>query len=302
MGLGIRIKRFLATKFPVLLGTDTLREQLNRTYEINRRMHEQQCVNLYYEHTLKDRKFMDFLEKMRVLLTVKNVKKITGGGKKYIRVGKADDGGYIMFDEFNEVEAVYSFGIAEDVSCDRFFADKGIDVFMYDHSINRLPEQNSYFHWKKLGLCAEGINTDNMKSLREFIEENGHQNAKNMVLKMDIEGYEWDVFAEMPDEILNQFSQITMEIHYLFDYNRRENMYKALERINRTHQLIHIHANNANPAIVTEKFCYPKNLEVTYLKREGHEFEDTDKFFPTELDNRNVSFFPDIILGFWNEK
>ena len=33
-----------------------------------------------------------------------------------------------------------------------------------------------------------------MKTLYEFIKENGHSKEVNMILKIDIESYEWEVF------------------------------------------------------------------------------------------------------------
>ena len=73
-----------------------------------------------------------------------------------------------------------SFGISREISFDKGLADKNIDVFMYDHTINKLSFENSKFHWKKIGLSGRNIN-DNMKTLPDLIEENGHSNEKNKV-------------------------------------------------------------------------------------------------------------------------
>lgn len=44
---------------------------------------------------------------------------------KLVRVGKADDGGYIMLDDYADSKIAYSFGIADDVSWDKAFVNAG---------------------------------------------------------------------------------------------------------------------------------------------------------------------------------
>ena len=56
------------------------------------------------------------------------------GGIKY---GK-HDGGYILLDDFHEGSIAYSFGISTDVTWDKEMASRGYDVFMYDHTIDKL--------------------------------------------------------------------------------------------------------------------------------------------------------------------
>ena len=53
---------------------------------------------------------------------------------------------------------------------------------MYDPTINKLPFENSKFHWKKIGLIGRNINKNNMKTLPELIDENGHSKEKNNTL------------------------------------------------------------------------------------------------------------------------
>ena len=76
-------------------------------------------------------------------------------GKNRILLGDKYDGCYVLLDDFDNVKIAYSFGISSNIQFDKALADKGIDVFMYDHTINSLPYQNPKFHWKKLGLCEK---------------------------------------------------------------------------------------------------------------------------------------------------
>ena len=45
-------------------------------------------------------------------------------------------------DDFDNIKIAYSFGISKNIQFDKALADKGIDVFMYDHTINSLNDEN----------------------------------------------------------------------------------------------------------------------------------------------------------------
>ena len=63
-------------------------------------------------------------------------------------------------------------------------ADRNIDVFMYDH---KLILNNSRFHWKKIGLIGRNTTKNNMKTLSQLIEDNGHLNEN----KKDFSNYDF---------------------------------------------------------------------------------------------------------------
>ena len=80
-----------------------------------------------------------------------------------------------------------------------------IDIYMYDHTIDSLPFENTKFHWRKIGICGKYRTNVNLKTLEKLIDENGHKTKKNMILKMDIEHWEWESLADVSEETLNQF-------------------------------------------------------------------------------------------------
>ena len=86
-------------------------------------------------------------------------------GKNRILLGDKYDGYYVLLDDFDNIKIAYSFGISKNIQFDKALADKGIDVFMYDHTINSLPYQNPKFHWKKLGLCGKKTFNNTLKNL-----------------------------------------------------------------------------------------------------------------------------------------
>ena len=113
-------------------------------------------------------------------------------GKKRKLYGTNNDGGYVLLEDLNDIKIAYSFGIGPSVDFDNELANNNIDVYMYDHTITKLPFQNQKFHYFHTGLSRKTNIEKNLKSLEQLIEDNGHLNEKNMILKIDIEYNEWE--------------------------------------------------------------------------------------------------------------
>lgn len=64
-------------------------------------------------------------------------------GKKRILLGEKTDGCYVLLDDFENIKYAYSFGIYRNIQFDKALADKGIDIFMYDHTIMWNEDQKS---------------------------------------------------------------------------------------------------------------------------------------------------------------
>jgi len=66
-------------------------------------------------------------------------------GKKRILLGEKNDGCYVLLDDFENIKYAYSFGIYTNIQFDKALADKGIDVYMYDHTIMWNEESKSKY-------------------------------------------------------------------------------------------------------------------------------------------------------------
>ena len=139
-----------------------------------------------------------------------------------------------------------------------------------------------------------------MKTLPELLQENGHSKEQSMVLKIDIEGAEWAVLRDLEEDTLRQFSQIVFEFHDLVRIEKEEIICQAMEKLNRTHQLIHLHANNYGTYLQMGGAVLPELLEGTYLLRGEYRFEECGERLPSTLDAPNCVYLPDIFLGAWD--
>ena len=246
----------------------------------------------------------NYYRKLKSVLTIKRAKDLP-----FVRVGKANDGGYIMVDKFNTgggQATAYSFGISDDISWDADMAKRGYDVFMYDMTIDKLPYENEKFHFFKEGIGGVKDETKLLDTLENFIARNGHENNSNMILKMDVEGAEWNFLETVSSETLNKFDQMTFEFHGMIAPKTADEMARTInliDKINATHTLVHVHGNNSGYYIQVDNVGnIPSLLELTYLRNENHTFYDDEAILlPIAFDNPNHPALVDIPLGYWNK-
>jgi len=228
-------------------------------------------------------------------------------GFKKKRYGGEKDGSYVFIENlFDESKFVYSYGIGNhsDAVCfDKHAADLGKKVYMYDGSIKELPLQHENFIFKSEYLY-EGI-------LKDHIDANAHENERDMVLKMDIEGYEYSVITTDIKLINYHFNQLSIELHSLIEeipegwsidepmLSIKKNKYAKqdfFDKILKYYNIVHIHANNHAPRHVD----FPDSLEITFLRKDYRVLGEDKTIFPIDgLDFPNYNKKPDYVLDWW---
>jgi hypothetical protein len=228
-------------------------------------------------------------------------------GPSLVRVGGNGDGGYVMLNEFPDDSVAYSFGIGHDISWDADIAKKNIEVYMYDHTIDVLPYNDMYhsdkhFHFFKTGICGKNNNSENLKTFEQLLKINGHENEKNIILKIDTEGAEWDSLPDVSEETMERCNQIAVEFHWLKQMINDEKYKKIcdlLKKINKTHQSVHIHACNFDSYEIINGVPIPNVIEVAYARKSNHKFTKNYKCYPIKgLDKPNTPIREDYFLGF----
>ena len=134
-----------------------------------------------------------------------------------------------------------------------------------------------------------------MKTLSELIKENRHIDEKNMILKIDIEGGEWNIFNNISTDILTQFKYILVEFH--FNYNIAKNYLKVLSKLNISHQIFHLHCNNGGSLIYFDGNIICSAFEISYIIKDNNTFINNRDFFPIKnIDYKNGENRPDFNL------
>jgi hypothetical protein len=220
-------------------------------------------------------------------------------GKTRILLGDRNDGSYVLLNDFENIKIAYSIGIRDIIQFDKALSDKGIDVYMYDHTVKNLPYKNNKLHFKKIGLGGNDERSYNIQTLEDMMKENGHIREKNMILKMDIESNEWKPLYELSKNILNQFKYILIEYH--FRANKHKIIYDVLKKIHKTHQVFYVHCSPDSKIINfgNNKLC--SALEVSYIIRKGNVFSKDKSIYPIqEFSHKNMKKFNVNILKLFN--
>ena len=216
-----------------------------------------------------------------------------------LRVGGDGDGGYVMADLFNASRAI-SIGVGPDVSWDADIARRGIAVAMFDPTVEAPPTAvpGSTFHRIGLGTPEQAHATGLDLAPFERIAELADAVGEEALLKIDIEGAEWEALAAVAD--VSRFPQIALELHdlnRLRDEELGRNVLAVLEMLHRTHLPIHLHGNNEEPAVRFDRLWLPDALEVSYLRRDLAAGARPARQIDTSLDAPSNRRFADIDLS-----
>ena len=257
------------------------------------------CHNQFIGEAAKDTDMYKYISEVHTLTKIHDI--ITPGVEK-VRIGNDCDGGYIMAKPYSRKKIAYSFGISADVSWDLQMADEGYQIYQYDHTISKLPVRNKAFHWEKLGLTG-GEETGSLKTLKTLLIKNGHKNESGMVMKIDIESSEWDVFANVDTNTLGQFDQIVAEFHFHNLQSIGSSMInkhlQALKKIAESFVAVHVHINNYGNVYYCGDLMLPMALELTFVKRDLFEVAPSAATFPNSSLDRPNNGYADIMIGRW---
>jgi hypothetical protein len=240
-----------------------------------------------FENSLRVREVLSLIAPMRV----KEQRKTRIGGKA--------DGGYVMLDSFPKGVVCYSLGIGGDVSWDRDMADRGMDIFQFDHTVDGPPVKHPNFHFKKIGIGPSDTENPSLRRLDTLIRENNHETA-DLILKMDIEDAEWDVIDSIDISTIAKFSQIVVEFHGLARLDQhvwQEKMQRSFRKLRNSHVPFHVHGNNWGNFSIVCGVPVPDVIEVAYANRSRYTFEQNQEVFPTPLDYPCKTDVPDFYLG-----
>jgi hypothetical protein len=170
------------------------------------------------------------------------------------RFGEAHDGGYLMCGNLLDgVESAYSYGIGgyDKWGCD-ISRKLDLTVHQYDCFNTTQPAcfgGETVFHAECVGPKAETVDGRVFDTMRNQLSKNG-DDGKRIVLKIDVEGAEWDSFSAAPDEILERIDQIAVEFHWAEDKDFRwvqdEKHLRVVRRLKQFFEVGHIHFNNAS--------------------------------------------------------
>ena len=218
-------------------------------------------------------------------------------GKELIRIGSKCDGGYLVPDDLEGIAACFSPGVADSSSLEFYCAELGMDVFMADHSVEGPAAQHERFHFTKkfVGVTSNG----QFMTLDKWVRDNERAPRSDLLLQIDIEGFEYEVFLSASDQLMQRFRIIVAEFHRL-DQLWGKPFFglasRVFEKIQQTHYCVHAHPNNWRGTVKRGDIEIPINMEFTFMRKDRVEVYDFAKKFPHPLDVDNVTDKPSLTL------
>lgn len=209
------------------------------------------------------------------------------------RIGPNGDGGYVLADRLSPSQTVMSYGIGTEYRFDEAMAEAGHTVYMFDHTIAPPVLTRPNMVWFEEGVAGTSEPARKLHSLQDQIDRLGVEGDR-LILKMDVEGAEFDAIGMMPDRTLCRFEQILVEVHYLAYLENealRAGIVAMLRKLNRFFTLFHVHANNcdgSNGLSIVQGVPVSNLLELSYIRTSAVTRTASTTLYPTPLDYPNL--------------
>lgn len=223
-------------------------------------------------------------------LKIVNFLKVTElAGSEVESFGSAQDGGYVLINDIVPNSIVISGGIEKNNDFEYQLGTLGCKVIQIDYSVNEAPlkHENLEFLKKKIvGFSKDPHEIDLDSLVNDHFEDfKDEQNRK--ILKLDIEGSEWEALLNFKS--IHLFDQIVLELHYFqrcLDEKFRKQVLEVLAKIHSSHQSIQLSGNNCCGFTILGGVPIPNVIEVTFASRKRYSFKKGNNAKNTGLSTR----------------
>jgi FkbM family methyltransferase len=209
---------------------------------------------------------------------------------EFIRVGPNYDGGYVVHKNISQINKIISIGVAEDTSFeeDFYMKNKNINFYLFDHTVTPKRKLPANFRFFSLGL---GKHNENSFINLDYIIDTYLKLDDLALLKIDIEGSEYEALEETGVDTLSRFDQILIELHDLSEEKITSKFFKSLLlKLRKGYYLVHVHGNNNDGYTLIKGACIPKTLELTFVNKKFKLVESVGTaIFPRDLDFPNTT-------------
>lgn len=224
---------------------------------------------------------------LQVLL---NLLRPMNSGKELIRIGPGGDGGYLLPDDLDGLDSCFSPGVAYTSTFETDCADRGMEIFMADFSVDGPAEEHERFHFTKKFIGAVG--GGDFITLEDWVKMSRPAPHGDFMLQMDIEGAEYEVLLGTSVDLLNQFRIMAIEFHSLKNLWSKPFFSlasRAFHKLLQTHVCVHNHPNNSNSFKKIGSIEMPSVTEMTFLRKDRARERSPAVTFPHPLDCDNSS-------------
>lgn len=173
------------------------------------------------------------------------IQPITLANCRLQRFGEEHDGGYLLCANLlDAVESGYSYGISgyDQWGCD-VATRLDVRVHQYDCFDRRQPvcsTGRTVFHAECIDSSPRVEGGRPFDTLESQIAKNGDA-GKRLVVKMDVEGAEWESLLGAPEDLLQRIDQMAIEFHGV---DEKERFLLAIWKLREYFYVVNLHWNN----------------------------------------------------------
>lgn len=204
-----------------------------------------------------------------------------------VRIGPHEDGGYLLPDLLDGIEACFSPGVGTCSDFELACAERGMQVFLADATVDGPAAQHPNFHFvpKFIG----GYDDATTISLDAWVDA-AWPGTGDLLLQMDIEGAEYASLLAATPALLRRFRVMAIEFHFLGHLG--DDPFFALAaavfaKLLDAHDVVHIHPNNFCDIVEVAGVPTPQVMEFTFLRRDLIDSDAWASQFPHPLDVEN---------------
>ncbi len=202
-----------------------------------------------------------------------------------IRLGPDGDGGYLVPNDLEGIEACFSPGVGPSSGFEKSCSQLGMKVFLADKSVDGPASLDDNFSFEKTYIG--GILSEDFLTLDKWIKQSNVGSKSDFLLQMDIEGYEYESLYNASYELMNRFRIIVIEfhnLHLLFSKPYFAQVSNVFEKILQSHYCVHIHPNNCCYTAKKGDIEIPTAMEFTFIRKDRVLHKSYSRIFPHPLD------------------
>lgn len=185
-----------------------------------------------------------------------------------VKIGESGDGGYYLPKTLSYDTHCFSGGVGPSSLFEFELAERGGTVSCYDASVLELPHPHDrvIFEKKFLGV----VTSENVTTLNHEMNDTKIQGLENIIVKLDIEGAEYEVLLSMRPDIIEKVRILVIEFHYLtnlFDPMSGKIINAVFKKLLQTHVIYNIQKNPTHSNNKKFGFEINRTLEFCFINK-----------------------------------
>jgi hypothetical protein len=221
-------------------------------------------------------------------------------GIELVRVGPDGDGGYLVPNDLEGIPYAFSPGVSTESGFEARLADRGMQVFMADHSVTgpALPHPRFVFDKRFVGCLTD----ERYITLDDWHAAKLGDDGSELLLQMDIEGGEYETLLAASRGLLAKFRIMVIEFHWLPQLWNEPFFAVAARMFHKllaSHAVVHIHPNNCCGSVKSAGLEIPRIAEFTLLRKDRVRATGYRTTIPHPLDRPNVAKPPLHLPACW---